>query len=115
MGSWASAAAMSAASCVVVEDTSDPAGKVVVGGSGGGAHPGRSGRFVFEFAQVGGDRPGELSAFGPEIEPPAGLDAGRVVLVLVAEVRRGPRPEGEWHGLAGVRSPGQHGAAGRPV
>ena len=98
-----------------MEDASDPVGKVVAGAVVAEHAPVAAGKFCFQLAQVGSDRTGRAVGFGPEVEPLARLDPGAVVLMLVAEVRGGPRPEGERDRLAGVRSPGQHCSAGRPL
>ncbi|MGB8502817.1 hypothetical protein [Mycobacterium sp.] len=58
-----------------MEDGSDPAGEVVVGAVVP-QYPGvAADDLVFEFGEVGGDRPGERVSVGSEIEPAAALDA----------------------------------------
>ena len=97
---------------LVVEHGGDPAGEVVAGAVVAQRAAVTEGELGFELGQVGGDRSGGGVALAAEIEPVGGLNAGMVVLVLVAQVRGASRPRGERHGLVGVRSPGQHSAAG---
>ena len=99
----------------VVEDVGDPVGKVVAGAVVAQDTLVALGELVFQLGEVGGDGPGRGAGLSAEVELVGGLDAGLVVLVLMAQVRGRPGPCGEGRRLARVLSPGQHGAPGWPV
>ncbi len=97
---------------LVVEDSVDPPGEVVFGAVVTQHSAVTDDELGLEFGEVGGDCPGGGVPLVAEIEAVGRLDAGKVVLVLVTQVRSAPTPERERDRLVRLRSPGQHAAAG---